>query len=105
LKKLVELRLHAHKEAIVEFRDEIVPTIQRAAKLRNKIIHGNWAISKQYPEALILCPRTIREAFLVYEEADFTDAIGKIVNAYNTVSTFERKARQLLHGKKLDEQA
>jgi hypothetical protein len=59
----------------------VIPSIRKAAKQRNKLVHGNWGISGEYPDSLIYSP--VFGDKLVYEERDFDEAIAEIGNARN----------------------
>ena len=74
-----------------ELKDLVIPSITNAGKLRNTLVHGQWGVATEYPEALILLPTFGHR--LVYEESDFDEAIARIADASQTVGNFERKAR------------
>jgi hypothetical protein len=78
--------------------DEVVlESIKKAAKLRNTLIHGQWGIATEYPDALILLPTFGHQ--LAYHESDFNEGIDKIIEATKSVDFIHAKARKYLDAK------
>lgn len=69
-----------------------IPAIRQAAKKRNKLVHGNWGISGEYPDALIYSP--VFGDNLVFEERDFDEAITEIGNARKLLLELRVKIEQ-----------
>lgn len=80
-----------------ELNDTILISIERAAKLRNVMLHAEWGVAPEYPDALILLPTFGHQ--MAYIEADFQEAIERIVEARSVVGRFELKARRHLDPK------
>lgn len=74
--------------------DKVLPAVQKSAKLRNTLVHGHWGVSDEYPDELILMPTFGKK--LVYGEADFEEAVTRIIDACRQLTDFEIKARGLL---------
>ncbi len=74
-----------------ELKDSVIPSITKAGKVRNTLVHGRWGIAAEYPEALILLPFFGHK--LVYEESDFDEAATRIADAVQAIGDFELKAR------------
>lgn len=84
--------------ALLEELDKVViDSIRKAAKLRNTLVHGQWGIAAEYPDALILLPTFGHQ--LAYHESDFNEAIDKIIDARKLVGSFHVKAREHLDAK------
>ena len=64
----------------------VIPAIRTAAKLRNTLVHANWGVAREYPDGLINNP--IFGHNLVYEIADFDEAIERISSASKAVREF-----------------
>jgi hypothetical protein len=71
--------------------DSIVPAIRRAAKLRNKFVHALWGVAIEYPDALIHLPIFGHQT--AYSQADFDDAIDRIIDAQTKLLDFRAKLR------------
>lgn len=93
LRKLAEWTL---KDATLldELKGPVVESIHKAGRLRNTLIHAQWGVAKEYPDALILQPVFGHQ--MVYEESDFNDAIDRIIQARAAIGQFETKARKLI---------
>lgn len=78
-----------------ELNDTVMSSIERAAKLRNTMLHAKWGIAPEYPDALILVPTFGHK--MVYEVTDFQDAIERIDEARSSLRQFELKARNQLN--------
>jgi hypothetical protein len=94
LRKLAEWVLRDEENLIATLRDSVIPLIDKAAKLRNTMLHGHWGISAEYPDALILIPVFGHQ--LVYKQRDFDDAIDRILAATNALRGFDAQARAVL---------
>jgi hypothetical protein len=80
-----------------ELKEVVLDSIERAAKMRNTMLHAEWGIAPEYPDALILLPTFGHQ--MVYEESDFHEAIDRIVEARSCLGRFEVKARSHLDPK------
>lgn len=80
-----------------ELKGTMVSSIKDAAKLRNTMLHAKWGIAPEYPDALILLPTFGRQ--MASKEADFQEAIDRIVEARSSLGQFELKARNHLDPK------
>jgi hypothetical protein len=80
-----------------ELNDGVIAAIRNAAKLRNNAVHSVWGVAKEYPDALISIPTFGHQ--LAYVEADFQEAIERIIDAHKQVGHFDVKAREHLDGK------
>jgi len=77
---------------MAEVEAKTIPAIRQAAKKRNKLVHGNWGISGEYPDALIYSP--VFGEKLVFLEKDFDDAITEIENARRLLIDLKVKIEQ-----------
>ncbi len=77
--------------------DTVLAAIRQAAKLRNNAVHSVWGVAKEYPDALINVPTFGHK--LAYVEADFQEAIDRIIEAHKALGQFEVAARKHLDGR------
>ena len=80
------------EELLEELKSKVLPSIKRASKLRNALVHADWGIANEYPEDLILKPTFGHH--MVYTEDDFNEAINRILNARDAIVAFEQKLRK-----------
>ena len=92
MRKLIEW-LVKDSDLLKELRETVIGSIERAAKLRNTLLHAEWGIATEYPDALILKP--IFGHQMAYSEADLNEAIDRIVEARKVLVDFELKVRKL----------
>jgi hypothetical protein len=81
-----------------ELNTVIVPSIKKASKLRNTLVHANWGVASQYPNGLVLMPTFGHQ--MVYEEADFNEAIDRILEAHNQAGNYEIRLKKSLEENK-----
>lgn len=77
---------------------KVLPAIQAASDARNVLVHANWSISDEYPDALIRVGPS--GEWLVYDESDFRKAIRSIHIASEAIVEFSDKSRQFLKRRK-----
>lgn len=80
-----------------ELNTVVIESIRKAAKLRNTLLHSQWGVAAEYPDALVLLPTFGHQ--MAYEEADFQEAIDRIIDARKSIGAFTVKARKHLDGK------
>ena len=85
------------EKLLAELETVVITEIKKASKLRNTLVHANWGVAEEYPNGLILMPTFGRH--LVYEEADFNEAIDRILEAREKSKDFETKLRALIETK------
>lgn len=90
LRKLANYVLN--ESTLMEEVEATITAIFKAAKNRNKLVHGNWGISDKYPSALIYSP--IFGEKLVYLEKDFEDAITEIEDVRRLLINLKVKIEQ-----------
>lgn len=85
-------------DLLSELDEVVLDSLRKAAKLRNTLVHGQWGIATEYPNALILLPTFGHQ--LAYQESDFNEAIDKIIDAKKAVGSFHNKALEHLEKKR-----
>ena len=87
IKKLGNTQLSKpNSTAMIERLDVVLKVVETAAKARNTFSHALWALSDEYPEALVSFPKSgpVSDA-LVYGESDFNEALEKVSLAAGAV--------------------
>ena len=67
--------------------EEIRDELNKRGRERNKVVHGNWSLSDEYPDDLIL--ETPRGARFRYTLKDFQDILDRIVIAWQQCYAFQ----------------
>jgi hypothetical protein len=72
------------------FRDELAPEIRRRAQERNAIVHGEWSVSGDYPDGLILSQ--IYGHSQLWKKADFEEVSKRIIELKAKLDAFHHEA-------------
>lgn len=88
LTKLAEWRVK-NPQLLAELNETVIPSIRRAAKLRNVIMHSVWGITDAYPDALIQLPVFGHQ--MIFETRDFDDALQRVLDATGLLMAFHMK--------------
>ncbi len=75
LESLIEYR--EGKETRISFNKTLRPKIAKASKQRNDVIHSQWALSNQYPDALIAIHPSKKA--MLYKPKDFEEISTRIL--------------------------
>jgi hypothetical protein len=96
LEKAIHLVLEPFPAEIEKFK-LLKKQIRRATEHRNDVVHGLWAFSPDYPDALILRDHSKRKH--VYVDSDFKQTFVEIENAVIAVSEFHVNLSKLFKRK------
>lgn len=72
-----------------ELDKNVIPSINKAGKLQNTLVHARWGVAAEYPDALIHLPVFGHQ--IAYEESDFRLAAESIAAAIHSVGQFDLK--------------
>lgn len=75
--------------------------LQKRSTERNRIVHGQWALSDEYPDALLL--RAKDEQTLLYKERDFSEILDRIVSVRQACIYLQQNILNAIHDGEIGE--